>query len=141
MTTNSKQIKINIGGKVFHSNKWNIFKAADNLPKVGKTFAVPVSFIYSAMEESNLKEAIPQAIYMLFEQLEEQDIKSLFEVILDDVHADNGSRKVDIENDFVDLDQVLELTAAVLEQQYGGMLKGKGFSSLFKMLMPLHQTQ
>jgi len=135
-----KQIQINLSGKVLKSNKWGIFKAAENLPTIGKTFAVPVSFIYSAMEESNLKEAIPQAIYMLFEQLEEQDIKELFKIILDDVHADNGSRKIDIERDFEDLDELLEVAAKVLEQQYGGMIKGKGFQSLFKMLMPLPTT-
>lgn len=140
MTQNSKQIKINVGGKVYTSNKWGIWTAANNLPKVGKTFAVPVSFIYSAMEESNLKEAIPQAIYMLFEQLEEQDIKELFQTILHEVYVQGKTEPVNIEYDFNDLDELLELSAKVLEQQYGGMLKGKGLAGFFKMLMPLNQA-
>lgn len=139
-TTANKQIKILVNNTVLLSNKWGVFKAAQNLPRIGKTFAVPVSFIFSAMEETNLREAIPQAIFMLFEQLEEQDIKELLEIILDDVYANNGQRKVDIEADFLDLDDLITTCAKVLEQQYGGLLKGKGLKALFQQMVPLTQA-
>lgn len=138
MTTHSKQEKFAINGKTFISNKWSIFTAANHLPKIGKVFVVPVSFIFSAIEESNLKEAVPQAAYMLFEQLEEHDLRQLLSIILHDVH--NGGQKVDIEKDFDDLSEVIELVAKVLEQQYGVLIKGKSLKALASLLLPLTQA-
>lgn len=140
MVRNSKQIKFVVSGKTYLSNKWGIFTAAEHLPTIGKVFAVPVSFIFSAIEESNLKEAVPQAVYMLFEQLEEHDLRQLLSLVLHDVHADNGSRLVDVENDFDDLSEVIELVAKVLEQQYGVLIKGKSLKGLFGLILPLTQA-
>lgn len=143
MTTSHKSQENFIIGeskKRFQSNKWNVFTAAATLPKVGKVFAVPVSFLFSAKEESALSEAIPQAFYMLFEQLEEHDTTELFQVILQDVWVENGTRLVDIGKDFDDIADLLELVAKVLKQQYGAMLKGKSILELFQTIVPVSQA-
>ena len=130
--------------KVFVSEKWTIFQSASNLPKIGKTFALPVSFLFSAAnadgDTEGLQEAIPKALYMLFEQLEEQNIISVFQMILKSVYIENGTRLVNIEDDFDDLADLIELVAKVLQQQYGALLKGKGLPALFQSIVPLAQT-
>lgn len=144
MTTNSNspsQEKFLIGTgksqKVYVSNKWGVFTAARNLPKIGKVFVVPFSFIFGAAEVENLQEAIPKSVYMLFEQLEEHDINELFSVILSDVWVDNGTKQVDVERDFSDLAELIEIITKVLKQQYGSLLSGKLLTDLFKVMAPL----
>jgi hypothetical protein len=141
MTTNSKQIKININNKVLTSNKWGLFTQMDNLPRLGKVLAVPLGFIVGSATDgaTNMSEAIPSALFMLFQELESNNQRDLFETIFHDVHADNGSRRVDLEKDFDDLDQLFEAGAKVLEQQYGSLITGKGAKGLFGLLVPMHQ--
>lgn len=121
------------------SNTWGSIKTLRNLPKIGKAFAVPLSFIYSCSTEEELREAIPTALMMLFEQLEEQDIETLFQTILQDVWVDNNSRLLNMDSDIKNPDDLLSLVAQVLEQNYGSLLKGKGFKNLFGVMVPLHE--
>lgn len=143
-----KQEKFLIKDKVFISEQWNVFESARNLPIIGKTFLLPVSFLFSSggtTEEAvgeNLQEAIPKAMMMLFDMLEENDIVSLFQMIVKSVYIEEvgkGTRKVDIERDLVGLDELIELVACVLEQQYGALFKGNGFSRLMKSVIPMAQ--
>jgi len=143
-----KQEKFLIKDKVFISEQWNVFESARNLPIIGKTFLLPVSFLFSAggnTEEAvseSLQEAIPKAMMMLFDMLEENDIVSLFQMIVKSVYIEEvgkGTRKVDIERDLSGLDELIELVASVLEQQYGALFKGKGLSRLMKSIVPMAQ--
>jgi len=147
MNYNKKDFVIGEKKRVFQSVKWTVFQAAANLPKIGKVFALPVSFLFSAggstedQVSSNLSEAIPKALYMLFEQLEEQNPIPLFEMILQSVYTENGTRKVDVEKDFEDIGELVELVGLVLEQQYSSLLKGGALQRLFGVMAPLSQTQ
>lgn len=136
----STQEKFVIGegktSRTFQSNGWSPLKAAKHLPKIGKQFATPISFLFGANEE-NFGSLIPQALYMLFEQMEENDIEELFTTILHDVWAENGTRLVDLDNDFYNLDELLSLVALVLKQHYGCLIEGKGFIGLFQTMVPL----
>lgn len=139
MTTNLERKKeiFNVGGKAFISASWSPMKAAKNLPKIGKAFAVPISFLIAGGE--NIQSAIPQAMFMLFEQLEEQDLSQLFELILQDIWCKATDRALNIDNDLENIDELLQLAANVLKQHYGCMIEGKGFMSLFQVMVPLHQ--
>lgn len=121
------------------SNTWGSIKTLRNLPKIGKAFAVPLSFIYSCSTEEELRDAIPTALMMLFEQLEEQDIEELFKTILQDVWVD-GDQRLDMDRDIKSPDDLLTLVSKVLDQNYGSLIKGKGFKNLFGVMVPLHQS-
>jgi hypothetical protein len=112
-------------------------KAAKNLPKIGKAFAVPISFLIAGGE--NIQSAIPTAMMMLFEQLEEQDITELFSLILSDIWCKSTDKALDIDADLENIDELLQLTANVLKQHYGALINGKGFTNLFQVMVPLHQ--
>ena len=86
----------------FISHGWSPLKAAKNLPPIGKAFATPISFLFGANEDT-MQQAIPQALFMLFEQMEESDVEELFSMILQTVYAENGTRLVDMNTDFITL--------------------------------------
>lgn len=122
----------------FISNGWSPLRAAKNLPPIGKAFATPISFLFGANEDT-LQQAIPNALYMLFEQLEELEVEALFSMILETVYTENGTRLVDLDKDFYNLDELLTLVASVLNQHYGCLIQGNGFTSLFRTMVPLKQ--
>ena len=126
--------------RTFISNGWSPLKAAKNLPPIGKAFATPISFLFGANEDT-VQQAIPQALYMLFEQMEESDVEQLLSMILQTVYAENGTRTVDLDKDFYNLDELLTLVALVLKQHYGCLIQGNGFTSLFQVMVPLTRLQ
>lgn len=128
-----------IGNKTYKSASWSPLRAAKKLPSIGKAFAVPISFIISAAQSGDYSSAIPQAMYMLFEQLEEQDISILFNSILEDVWCVESNAKINLEDDLNNLDELLSLVSNVLNQHYGCLFSGKGFMALFQVMVPLHQ--
>lgn len=133
-----KSVDFIVGNKTYKSPSWSPLKAAKNLPMIGKAFAVPISFLVSA-GEAGLSEALPNAMYMLFEQLEEQDVGVLFQLILADIWCKTTDKQLNIETDLDSLDELLLLAAQVLKQHYGCLIEGKGFLSLFQIMVPLHQ--
>lgn len=138
MNLERKKETFNVGGKAYISMSWSPLKAAKHLPKIGKAFAVPISFLMSNGE--NVSSAIPQALFMLFEQLEEQDITELFNIILQDIWCKTTDKALNIETDLTDLDELLQLAALVLKQHYGSLVSGEGFAALLQMLVPLNQV-
>ncbi len=138
MTRKTEQFQV--GNKTYFSPSWPpLTKTAKNLPVIGKAFAVPISFLMSAGADGDLSQALPQAMFMLFEQLEEQDISKLFNIILEDVFCKQTDKRVDLDNDFENLDELLTLVAMVLKQHYGSLIEGKGFSQLISTMVPLNQ--
>lgn len=136
---NIKQEKVLVGDKTYTIQSWGVMKAGRNFPQIGKAFAVPLSFLMSSMgDEVALREAIPQAFYMLFEQLEQQDVMQLFQLITSDVYVDNNI-KLDIDQHLSSLDELFELSAKCLEMNYGSLIKGKGFNALLGVMVPMHQ--
>ena len=135
---NVQQETIAIDGKKFTIQSWGVMKAAKNLPVIGKAFAVPLSFLYGTMgEEEALKDAIPQAFYMLFEQLEEQDVMELFKLILSGVSCE--SEVLDIDRHLKNIDELFQLAAKALQLNYGCLMSGEGFKSLLGVMVPMHQ--
>lgn len=126
-----------VGGKVYKSLSWSPLTAAKKLPKIGQVFAVPISFLFSNAEDP--ASAIPQALMMLFSQLEEQDVSELFNIILTDVWCKTTDKPINIETDLDNLDELLQLGAMVLTQHYGALISGNGMRQLFKVLLPVHQ--
>lgn len=137
--------KFYVGGNTFISPKWPTrTKAFKNLGIVGKYFAVPISFLFSK-EEADLESKIPQALFMLFDQLSESDAGVLIDLILSDVRIDDtarsrGVRPVNADTDLEDISDLIELIALVLKQQYGKLVSGKSFTSLMQVMIPLHQV-
>lgn len=140
----SKQNKITIemangDKKEFTQNKWSPMKCFGNLHKIGKAFAVPLSMLASGNED-NFGEVLPQALFMLFEQMEESDIWSLFELIVDDVHVD-ATRRVNLNEDLEDdLGAILQLVAEALKGNYGSLFMGKGLTALMTQLGGMSQV-
>ena len=146
MNYKSEKFTVSDGKKVFTSEKWGIFKASSNLPKIGRVFALPISFLFSAggdnqeAVQESLSDAIPKALLMFFDTFENENPIELFQIIFQNVYADNGTRLVDVEKDFDDLAEVVELAAKVLKQQYGSLTNPKVFGSLLASLAPLTQA-
>lgn len=139
MTQQSKKYEdFSINGKVFRSNSWSPLTAAKKLPKIGSSFVVPISFLFSNPEDP--QSVIPQALMMLFSQLEEQDLSELFNIIFSDVWNMSNDKKLNMDTDLENLDELLQLGAMVLNHHFGCLIGGKGVISLFKVLLPLHQT-
>lgn len=139
MTQQSRKYEdFSINGKVFRSNSWSPLTAAKKLPKIGSSFVVPISFLFSNPEDP--QSVIPQALMMLFSQLEEQDLSELFGFILSDVWNMSTDKKLNIDVDLDNLDELLELAALVLTQHYGVLIKGKGIAAIFRVMLPLHQV-
>ena len=139
MTQQSKKYEdFSINGKVFRSNSWSPLTAAKKLPKIGSSFVVPISFLFSNPEDP--QSVIPQALMMLFSQLEEQDLSELFNIIFGDVWNMTTDKKLNMDTDLDNLDELLQLGAMVLNQHFGCLIGGKGVIDLFKVLLPLHRT-
>lgn len=135
---NIKQEKFTVGDKNYLLQSWGVIKAIKHFPTIGKAFAVPLSFLYSSMgDEEALREAIPHAFYMLFEQLEAQDVMELFNLILSGVTFEG--QQVDIDKHLGNIDELFQLAAKSLELNYGCLMSGKGFKNLLGVMVPMHQ--
>ena len=140
MITKQKTISVQIGDtkKDFTQNVWGPMKCFSNLPKIGKAFAVPLSMLSGG--EEKFEEVLPQALFMLFEQMEEQDIWELFKLITDDVHVDS-TKRLDLNTDVDgDLGAILSIVATCLQNNYGSLYSGNGLSSLMTNLMGVGQV-
>lgn len=135
---NIKQEKVQINGKTFTIQSWSVIQAGRNLPTIGKAFAVPLSFLISSMgDEEALRAGIPQAFYMLFEQLEQQDVMELFKLITSGVSYE--MQMLDIDAHLESLDELFQLAAQCLKINYGSLIEGKGFKDLLGVMVPMHQ--
>lgn len=142
MITKQKTITIETAeGKInFIQNKWSPMKCFSHLPKIGKAFAVPMSMMASGTEE-NFGEVLPTALFMLFEQMEEQDIWELFTLIVQDVFAENGTRPINLNEDCGDdLGAVLTVVAEALQGNYGSLFTGNGLSNLMGTMTGMGQV-
>ena len=141
MISKQKIIELEIGGekKSFTSNAWSPMKCFSHLPKIGKAFAVPLSMLMSG-DEDNFGEILPQVLFMLFEQMEEENVWELFQLIVEDVHFD-ATRKIDLDNDLdCDLGAIVGLIGEVLQQNYGSLFSGNGLRSLMTSLTGVTQV-
>tara|TARA_R110000782_G_scaffold135938_1_gene228322 strand:- start:329 stop:793 length:465 start_codon:yes stop_codon:yes gene_type:complete len=135
---NIKQEKVTVGDKNYLIQSWNVIKAIQHFPTIGKAFAVPLSFLYSSMgDEQALRDAIPQAFFMLFEQLEQQDVMELFNLILSGVSHEG--QPLNIDTHLANIDELFQLAAKALEINYGCLMNGKGFKNLLGVMVPMHQ--
>jgi len=136
------QHKFTVNNKKFISNAWPVrSKAFKNLPIIGGTFAVPISIIYGSGGE-NMQEAMAMATELFFQKLADPEADQLVELILEDVfiQKNGGVVPLDLDNDFDDLDELLQVLAEVLKQHYGKLISGKGSRSLFGVMVPLAEV-
>jgi hypothetical protein len=142
MLTKQKIITVEVDGekKEFLNQCWSPMKCFGNISKIGKSFAVPLSMLASGGEDE-MSEVLPQALFMLFEQMEEQDVWELFQTITQDVYAERGTRKIDLDEDLGnDLGAILTVVGETLRGNYGSLFTGKGLSSLINPLMGVTQV-
>ena len=142
MISKQKDLDIQVNGitKSYISNGWSPQKCFSKLPKIGKSFAVPLSMLSGATDDVSFADVLPQALFLLFEQMEEQDVWELFELIVEDVFV-NAQQKVNLNEDLEgDLGAVLGLVAATLQHNYGSLFSGNGLSSLMQNLMGVAQV-
>ena len=137
---NIKQEKVSINGKTFTIQSWSVMQAGRNFPTIGKAFAVPLSFLMGSMgDEAALRDAIPQAFYMLFDQLEQKnDVMELFKLITSGVTTEEH-QPLDIDSHLESLDELFQLAAKCLHINYGSLIEGKGFKDLLGVMVPMHQ--
>lgn len=141
--TTPPEIRISINGTTYISKAWPTrSKAFKNFPIIGKAFAVPISFLFNAGSTGDVSGAISQALYMLFEQLEQNDSDKLLDTILADVFIikDGGVQALDIDAHIPDIEDLFALVAEVLNQHYGKLIKGKAFGNLINILIPMSQA-
>lgn len=121
-------------------NRWSPMKCFGNLPKIGKAFAVPMSMMISEDEE-DFAEKLPQALFMLFDTMEEQDTWELFQLITEDVFINNGTERLDLNEHLgYDLGTILLVVAEALKGNYGSLFTKGGLSSLFSQMSGLAQV-
>ena len=140
MISKQKTITIEVDGKKkeFLHNCWSPMKCFSHLPKIGKAFAVPLSMLSGS--EDKFEEVLPQALFMLFEQMEEQDIWSLFELITQDIHVD-ATKRLNLNEDLDgDLGAILAVVGQALQNNYGSLYSGNGLSSLMTQMMGVAQV-
>lgn len=128
-----------INNKKFISNNWPVrSKAFKNLPIIGRQFAVPLSVIAGSGGE-NMQEALAMAAEIFFQKLAEPESDQLVEMILEDVfiRKNGGVVPLDLDSDFDDIDELLQVLAEVLKQHYGKLVSGKGSRSLMGIMIPL----
>lgn len=143
MTTTPPEYKFSINGTTYISKTWPTrSKTFKNFPIIGKAFAVPISFLFNAGQTGDVSGAISQALYMLFEQLEQTDSDKLLDIILSDVYIikDGGVHQLDIDEHISDIEDLFALLAEVLNQHYGKVIKGKAFGNLINTLIPMSQA-
>lgn len=130
---NQRQESVVIGDKRFLITSWSVTECIKNLPKIGNAFAVPFSVLMGTLGDTDkLQEAIPIAFMQLFSQMEEQDSTELFKLIIKDASIEG--RPADLNADFGDLDELLQVASKCLEINYGCLLKGEGFKNLFGIM-------
>lgn len=135
--SNVKQLKIE--GVTYSINKWPTSSQIRKLSKIGKTLAVPFFQVgmKAAISEEELANALPEALYMLFQQLEDEDSIEFFSDCLEGVWLSDREASID---DFEDFDDLLQVVAEVLVLNFGKTLEGKGFMAFQKVARKVNQT-
>ena len=75
---------------------------------------------------------------MLFDQMEENDIWTLFNLITEGVYLDNTQVNLDEDLGY-DMNAVLMVVAEALGNNYGSLMSGKGFGNLINKMVPMAQ--
>ena len=133
--TNVK-IKVNGKDKTFILNKWGMRKSMQHLPRIGKSFAVPISMLFSTSEEG-FADKLPNALFMLFETMDEDDVWSLFELITEGVYK-NSVEALNIEVDLEDdIGALIQLVTACIKANYGSLMSGKVLGNLTQVMVPM----
>lgn len=137
MLAKQKTIVVSVNGedKEFVHNTWGASKAFTHLPKIGKAFAVPFSMLFS--DKGEISDKLPEALMLLFQQMEEEDVWGLFQLITSGVYYKTAPINLD-EDLEGDLGAVLMLVAEAAKQNYGS-LWGKGLLSLRDTMLPMAQ--
>lgn len=142
MIQKQQYIKVEVNGeqKELISNSWSPQKCFSRLPKIGKAFAVPMSMLMKGGSEEGFAEVLPEVLFMLFTQMEEQDVWELFTMITEDVHV-SSTERLNLDVHFGnDLGAILNVVGATLKQNYGSLFSGKGLSSLMESMMGVTQV-
>lgn len=117
---------------IFKILKWSPTKVYQRIPKIGKTFAVPLSMIMTATGEegATINDVIPMALIHFFSTVEEQGVVEFFKLILEDVYFKGQSVNDNFDSLFYSEPEiVLDLVSKVIEVHYAPFFK-KGFAKL-----------
>ena len=137
----NNQHKIKTSNNTYLVSKWNVIKAFNNVPYFGKTIGLPIAQLISKGEAS-VEEALPEALLILFHNLEETSPEELITKILEGTYSYNTKQQVDLETDFDgDIGEVLELCAAVFKLQYGSLFAKKALASFTEMAGGMNALQ
>ena len=136
-----KQVRLeNEDGSKIIINKWKTTQQISMLPSITKTLGVPFFMVATgAGSEEELMEALPKALYLLCEQMEEEDPTTFFNKLFTNVRFQD--QPVDIDQHFDDFDDVLVIAAEVLKLNFGKLLSGKGFTAFRQVAVPLAAQQ
>lgn len=132
-----KQDKISTSKETYIINKWRNTYSLSKIPYFGKVIGVPFAKFASIGEDgANIEEALPEALLILFMSLEEEGMVDVASKILDGVYSVKTNQQVDIDKDFDDISEILELCVLALKYQYSSLmnfLSGKGLAGLAEM--------
>lgn len=135
-----KQKVLMIGDSKVVINKWKTSQQIKMLPMITKTLGVPFFMVATkASDEEELIEALPRALYLLCEQMEEEDPSSFFNKLLSNTRLND--QPIDLDTHFDDFDDVLVVAAEVLKLNFGKLLSGKGFTAFRQVAIPLAAQQ
>ena len=131
-----KQKILDVNGNKVVINKWKTSEQIRKLPMITKTLGVPFFMVATkAQDEDELFEALPRALYLLCEQMEEEDPSNFFNQLL--TNARFNDQPIDLDTHFDDFDDVLVVAAEVLKLNFGKLLSGKGFTAFRQVAIPL----
>jgi len=130
-----KQEIVVLDGKRYVINAWATTEQIRNMPLIGKAFAVPLAMCLS--EDRGLDESLPEALFALFNQMEDHGVEELFNMLFSKVFLNDTP--VTLDDSFDGIDGVLQVAAKVINLNYGVLYSGKGLSGFLTEIAPLAQ--
>ena len=131
--------EITLNGKTYTIEKFSPLRTLHLIPVLGKSTLVPIATAFKSMvggkDGEGSFEDLPEAMYMLFENMESGQFQLLLELLLDNTTL--RGKPVDLDKDFEDLGDVLKVCVKSLEINFIPFLESLGLGQMILWLQKI----
>ena len=133
--------EIKVGERTYNIKKFGIRATINLVPILGSSLAVPLSSLFKdGIEEGEMGiSGLTEALMLLFGEMGDGKFYDLLEIILSETYY--NEKVVDIEEDFDDLAEVLEVCVRVFEVNFSVFMKHPALSKMMGWGAKLQQLQ
>jgi hypothetical protein len=124
----AKENEVVIKDRVYTINKFGVLETLNMIPTLGKSVLVPTATALKGTLKDGGFEDLPEALFMLFENMESGQFLLLLELLL--FKTTLKGKPVSIDDDFEDLGEVLNVCVKVLELNFKPFLSSLGLSGM-----------